>query len=202
MDAGFAGGYFTIACAVALGITDWSATIVVGGLVCGSGADILFRYLSENFFPSDEEEELNAQRKLYCAALETLACTPDSTMRNIQQAYYRKAQVTHLDKCNNKKVAEEDFKRLVAAYEIAKNYHEVLENACDTLNIPNNFTYDDLKACKSTIKNDREKERAYDIAYRHIIYNTNKWKRIRNWLDSDHNLKLRDSVPRPIQQPK
>ena len=205
---GFAAGCFTAACAVALGLTTWPADIAVligtalGGLIAGGSADILFRCLSEKYFPDGEEEELNAQRKLYCAALETLACTPDSTMRNIQKAYYQKALATHPDRCDNKKVAEEDFKKLVAAYEIAKNYHEVLENACNTLNIPNNVTYDELKAYKPTIKNDRERERAYNIVYRHIIYNTNKWKRIRNWLDSDHNLKLRDSALLPIEHPQ
>ncbi|CAF3792762.1 unnamed protein product [Rotaria sordida] len=177
---GFAAGYFVAGIAVLLGITAWPATIAVllgtavGGLACGGGADLLFRYLSEKFFPDGEDEELNAQRKLYCAALETLACNPDSTMRNIQQAYYRKAQATHPDKCDNKKVAEEDFKTLVAAYEIAKNYHEVLEDACKTLNISNQFTVDDLKACKSTITDNSELKRAYNIAYRHIVYSANK----------------------------
>ncbi|CAF1552535.1 unnamed protein product, partial [Rotaria sordida] len=172
--------YFVAGIAVLLGITPWPATIAVllgtaiGGLVCGGGADLLFRYLSEKLFPDGEDEELNAQRKLYCAALETLACNPDSTMRNIQQAYYRKAQATHPDKCDNKKVAEEDFKTLVAAYEIAKNYHEVLEDACKTLNISNQFTVDDLKACKSTITDNSELKRAYNIAYRHIVYSANK----------------------------
>jgi hypothetical protein len=120
-------------------------------------------------------------------------------MRNIQQAYYRKAQATHPDKCDNKAVAEEDFKKIVAAYEIAKNYHEVLENACKTLNIADNFTIDDLKACKCTMTNNNETKRAYNIAYRHIVYNTNRWKRIRNWLDSDYNLKLHDPAPLPIE---
>ena len=205
---GFGAGFFAAACAAALGLAAGPTAIAIligtaiGGLALGGGADILFRCLLEKFFPDGEKEELNAQRKLYCAALETLACTPNSTMRNIRQAYYRKAQATHPDKCDNKQVAEEEFKRLIAAYEISKNYHEVLENACDTLNIPNNFTYDDLMARKPTVGNDRERERAYNIAYRHIIYNTNKWKRIRNWLDSDHNLKLRNSTILPVEQAK
>ena len=205
---GFAAGYFAAACAVSLGIVGWPATIAVllgtaiGGIALGGGADILFRYLSENFFPDGDDEELNAQRKLYCAALETLACTPDSSMRNIKMAYYRKAQATHPDKCDNKKVAEEDFKRVVAAYEIAKVYHEVLDGACELLNIPTNFTLDNLKACKYIADKNTETKRAYSIAYRHIIYNTNKWKRIRNWLDSDQNLNLRSSLPQAIEQQK
>jgi hypothetical protein len=204
---GFVAGYFAAFCAALLGVTFWPAAILVlvgtaiGGLVCGGGADYLFRRLTEKFFPDGDDEELNAQRKLYCAALETLACNPDSSMRNIQKAYYKKAQATHPDKCDNKKVAEADFKKLVGAYEIAKSYHEVLESARNTLNIPDNFTINDLKACKHAATNNNEKKRAYNIAYRHIVYNTNNWKRIRNWLDSDQNLKLRDSVPAAIKQP-
>ncbi len=203
---GFAAGYFAAACAALLGITTWPATVsvllgtAIGGIVVGGGADYLFRYLSEKLFPDGDYEELNAKRKLYCAALETLACNPDSTMRNIQQAYRRKALATHPDKCDNKKVAEEDFKKIVAAYEIAKTYHEVLEDACTKLNLPIDFTIDHLKACKRTVSTrNKETKRAYDIAYRHIVYNTNKWKRIRNWLDSDHDLKLRDPISAAIE---
>ena len=212
VTAGFVGGcaagYFVAACAALLGLTAWPAAIAVllgtaiGGAVVGGGADVLFRCLSEKYFPDGEDEELNAQRKLYCSALETLACTPDSSMRNIQKAYYRKAQATHPDKCDNKQVAEEDFKKIVAAYEIAKNYHEVLQDACKLLNIPDDFTGDHLKACKQAAMQSSKTKRAYRIAYRHIIYNTNKWKRIRNWLDSDQNLNLRDSIPKAIEQSK
>jgi hypothetical protein len=176
------------------------AGTAAGGLVVGGGVDYFFRLLMEKFFPDGENEELNAQRKLYCAALETLACNPDSTMRNIQTAYYRKAQATHPDKCDNKQVAEEDFKKIVAAYEIAKKYHEVLDDACKTLKIPNDFTIEQLKALKRTATNNSETKRAYKIAYRHIVYKINNWERIRNWLDSDQNLKLRDTVPAAIKQ--
>jgi len=81
-------------------------------------------------------------------------------MRKIQKAYYRKAQATHPDKCDNKKFAEEDFKKVVAAYEIAKSYHEVLEDTCKLLNIPNNFTIDNLKVCKHTVTKNNETQRA------------------------------------------
>ena len=210
VGAGFLGGvgagFFAAGCAALLGLMGWPVTILVlagtaaGGLVVGGSADYVFRRLAEKYFPDGEVEELNAQRKLYCKALETLACNPDSTMRNIQKAYYRKAQATHPDKYDNKQVAGEEFKKIVAAYEIAKSYHEVLENACKTLNIPTNFTIDDLKACKHIATKDSETKRAYNIVYRHIVYNTNKWKRIRNWLDSDQNLKLRDPVLTAIEQ--
>ncbi|CAF1417015.1 unnamed protein product [Adineta ricciae] len=206
--AGFSGGatagWFAAGCAGLLGLASWPAGLLVlvgtaaGGLVCGGGADYVIRRLMEKYFPDGEAEELNAQRKLYCAALTILACNPDSTMRKIQQAYYRKAQATHPDKCDNKAVAEEEFKKVTAAYEIAKNYHEVLENACKTLGIPNEFTIEQVKMCKNTVKNNDELKRAYNIVYRHLVYNSNKWKKIRNWLDSDQNLKLNDSAPLPI----
>jgi hypothetical protein len=208
---GFAGGctagFLATSCVALLGLSFWPAAILVllgtaaGGMLCGGGADYIFRRLTEELFPDGKDEELNAKRKLYCAALDTLACNHDSSMRTIQKAYYRKAQATHPDKCDNKDVAEEDFKKLVAAYEIVKTYHEVLEDACKILHIPNNFTIEDLKPWKDTATNNSETKRAYEIAYRHIVYNTNKWKRIRNWLDSDQNLKLRDPVP-AIQQSK
>lgn len=193
-----------------MGLTAWPATIAVlfgtavGGLAVGGGADILFRYLSEKILPDGENEELNAQRKLYCAALETLACTPDSSMRNIQIAYYEKALATHPDRCDNKRVAEEEFKKLVAAYEIAKNYHDVLEEACKLLNIPNKFTIDDLKPWKS-VKKDTELQRAYKIAYRHLVYNTSKWgfvRHIRSLLDSDQNIMSHNKNPSAIESPK
>jgi hypothetical protein len=206
---GAAAGYFAAACAIFLGISGGPAGILImligataGGIVCSASADYLFRCLTEKYFPDGENEELNAQRKLYCTALETLACNPDSTMRTIQQAYYRKAQATHPDKCDNKEVAEEDFKKIVAAYEIAKNYHEVLEDACQLLNIPKNFTIDHLKTCKHIATNNSETKRAYNIAYRHIVYNTNKWRRIRDWLDGDKKLILRDTAPLPIEKSK
>jgi hypothetical protein len=212
VTAGFVGGaaagYFVAACAALLGTAAGPAGILVllgataGGIICSGGADYLFRRLTEKYFPDGKNEELNAQRKLYCAALETLTCNPDSTMRTIQQAYYRKAQATHPDKCDNKEVAEEDFKKIVAAYEIAKNYHEVLEDACQLLNIPSNFTIDHLKACEHIATNNSETKRAYNIAYRHIVYNTNNWKRTRDWLDGDKKLKLRDKAPLPIEKSK
>ncbi|CAF1290739.1 unnamed protein product [Adineta ricciae] len=212
VSAGFAGGiaagFFAAGCASLLGLTCWPAGVLViagttaGGLVCGGGADFLMRKLTEKFFPDGEKEELNALRKLYFAALAKLACKPDSTMRSIQKAFYRKAQATHPDKCDDKPAAEEEFKKLLAAYEIAKNYHEVLENACKTLNLPNNYTIADVKVRKGTTKNNKEQERAYQIVYRHLTYNTSKWGRLRNWFDSDQRLKLRDSKPLPIEQAK
>ncbi|CAF3398676.1 unnamed protein product [Rotaria socialis] len=159
IECGFtaAASFFFATCAVLLSIAGGPATILVllgtaaGGLICGGAAYRVCRYLTERFFPDGEKEELNAQRKLYCQALEVLACSPDSSMRNIQRAYYRKAQVTHSDKCDNKEVAAEEFKKIVTAYEIAKSYHEVLEDACKTLNIPRNFTIGDLKICNKNM---------------------------------------------------
>ncbi|CAF3715245.1 unnamed protein product [Rotaria socialis] len=125
IECGFtaAASFFFATCAVLLSIAGGPATILVllgtaaGGLICGGAAYRVCRYLTERFFPD---------------ALEVLACSPDSSMRNIQRAYYRKAQVTHSDKCDNKEVAAEEFKKIVTAYEIAKSYHEVLEDASVT----------------------------------------------------------------------
>ncbi|CAF3334074.1 unnamed protein product [Rotaria socialis] len=193
------GSCFGVTLMMYLGFLGWPVTAgaligtLAGGLVTGVGFEMFYQKFLKHLAPDGEKEDMNALRKLYLAALTTLNCTPDSTMTTIKRAYYELALRTHPDKFENKQSAKEEFQKVVAAYEIAKNYHEVLENAFQALNVPNNISITELEEWAKRNRCDGEKEKAYKIIYRHLTCSRDKMKWLRDQADSDRQLKLNDS---------
>ena len=148
------GSSFGVALLMYFGFLGWPVTmaslagLIVGGLTMGVGFEAIYQKLLEFVAPDGVDEDNNALRKLYLAALTTLNCTSNSIMTTIKRAYYELALRTHPDKFENKQSATEEFQKIVAAYEIAKSYHEVLDKAFQRLNIPKHINIDELEQWK------------------------------------------------------
>jgi hypothetical protein len=197
------GSSFGVALMMYFGFLGWPVTVgglvgtIIGSYLMGMGFEMLYQKILKLAAPDGEHEDVNALRKLYLAALTTLNCTPDSTLTAIKRSYYELALRTHPDKFENKQSATEEFPKVVAAYEIAKNYHEVLEKAFEKLNVPRNISAKELKDWAKTNRCAGEKKKAYNIIERHLSYNSEKMKWLRDEADSDRQLKLKypESLP-------
>ncbi|CAF1188936.1 unnamed protein product [Adineta steineri] len=200
------GSCFATALMMYFGFLGWRVTAgallgsIAGSYIMGMGFEALYQKFLKYIAPDGDKEDTNALRKLYLAALTTLNCTPDSTITTIKRAYYELALRTHPDKFENKQSATDEFQKVVAAYEIAKNYHEVLENAFQTLNVSRNISAEELEECAKKKRWDGEKEKAYGIIYRHLTCSSGKMKWLRDQADSDRQLKLKDSQPLSVMK--
>ena len=177
-----------------------ACTLVLGAAVGFSG-ESLSRLIIEKLFPDGETEEINAQRKVYLNALKMFNCVQDSSFDKVRQSYYQLARVNHPDNCDDKKTATEKFQSIVAAYEIVKNYHEVLEESCKVLELKvSELSIGAVKQCKKKLSGKIGAEvkvrrtRALTVVERHVKFTCNNPGFIRRWLDGDRKLSFDKSA--------
>jgi hypothetical protein len=186
--AGFAGGFVGAAGGVVLGggaalaLKAGTAVVFAGGIIgalllgalCGWGAETLFRWLGEKFAPDQEAEQENVARLVFADAFQILGCQRSQSLAEVSKRFRELALLHHPDKAppEQKATYEFHFKKIAAAYEICKQYLELLEVSKDCFfgkTATNAIDLDAIEARWRTL----EASKAHEPFRKH--YNRLKW---------------------------